>query len=223
MKSIVAAILGGVFFSGAVFAFRKFKLRHKLDENVAASAETLKAENAKFGSKIDQVIAALGPMLPLDEYLTQDKKVSDLSMQLKEAQERLGKLDRQVETMQVTVEAEEAAHNALKRGREDAVMLVAEVKANKERLTEEVKHLEDQLATSLAELQVLNSEVGLTAEQQEALDQVGQTLENARTQLRTLADIHTQATMRFTSLETQFMELEKEFTKLVEKELSGGL
>ena len=223
MGIVITSLIGGIVFSGAVFAFRMLLLRRQTDGASAAEMRDVETKCAEIGNKIDQAVKQLQKMASLDDYLHGESRISELREELAAERQKLEKLDKQVEKMQTSVEAEEAAHNALKKGKDEAVALAADVRTNKERLGTEVHKLEEDLETSLAELNALSSEVGLTVEQQQALDKIGQTLDQSRKQLRSLSDTYNQASTRFTNLEAQFVELEKEYTKLVEKELSGAI
>ena len=95
------------------------------------------------------------------------------------------------------------------------------VRARKEELKSEYVRLESELENSLSQLSALSSEVTLTSDQQIGIKKIHGALEKTREQLNLLNEIYTQAQSRFLNLEAQYGELEKEFTKLVEKELSG--
>jgi chromosome segregation ATPase len=221
MYILVTSIIAGLIFTASVIVSKIVITKKKEGAADAAQINVLEQRAVKLAEKIDEAIVRFGSMVPLDDYLSREKQIADLEQQHGEEQAKLATLDRQVEKLQATVEAEEAAHNALKKGKEEASILADEVRSNKEQLTAEIARLENALASSLSELEVLSSEVDLSRDQQIALDRISSGLENARTQLRTLGDVYTQASTRFTNLESQFVELEKEFTKLVEKELGG--
>jgi chromosome segregation ATPase len=221
MYILLTTIIAGLIFTASVIVSKIVITKKKEGAADASQINVMEMKTTKLAETIDNAIVRFGSMVPLDDFLTRQKQIADLEQQHSEEQAKLATLDKQVEKLQATVEAEEASHNALKKGKEEAAILADEVRSNKEQLTTEITRLENELASSLSELEVLSSEVDLSRDQQIALDRISSGLENARTQLRTLGDVYTQASTRFTNLESQFVELEKEFTKLVEKELGG--
>lgn len=219
MQTLIMIAGAAVFFSAAVFGLIQFYNARKKGAPVTGNLAALESEIASLGRRIEDALSYCDKMISLDEIMQKEQQITKLKADLQEEQEKLEKLDKQVENMQKAVEGEEAAHNSLKKGREEATTLAEELRSSQDQLRNEQKRLQTELEHSISELNVLNNEVELTAEQQAAFDQVYTTLQNAQDQVQMLSDVYAQAYSRFNNLESQYAELEREFTKLVEKEL----
>lgn len=217
-------IVGIVFllaFVAVFFVLKKMLTQKSAGGGLQASIQNIDSQISAANEAIEQGLAHVKEMVSLDIFQAKEKELAALNKQLNGERLKLEKLDRQVEKLQANVESEEASHNDRKRGKEEAASLADQVRENTQRLASEYSRLEQELNQSLSQLTALNTEVELTNEQKIALDSVCNGVRMSQDQLSTLADVHTQATQRFTNLESQYQELEKEFTKLVEKELSG--
>jgi chromosome segregation ATPase len=217
-------IVGMVFLLAFVAVFivlKKLLGQKSAGGGLQTSIRNLDSQISAANEGLEQGFAHIKEMVSLDVFQAKEKELAALNKQLNSERLKLEKLDRQVEKLQASVESEEASHNDRKRGKEEAASLADQVRENTQRLASEYSRLEQELNQSLSQLTALNTEVELTNEQKIALDSVYNGVRISRDQLSTLADVHTQAALRFTNLESQYQELEKEFTKLVEKELSG--
>jgi chromosome segregation ATPase len=223
MSTLITAIIAGVIFLGAAFVLQKYLAAKQRGAGISSNIGEVEEKISDTDAAIQNALAHVESMMPLAKLKEREEELEGLNQQLGVEREKLEKLDKQVEKLQKTIEEEESAHNELKKGREEASTLADDVRANKERLASEYQQLESELKQSLSNLEALNTEVDLTADQQIAVDKIQGALESARVQLSTLSEMHSQAATRFTNLEAQYVELEKEFTKLVEKELSGEM
>lgn len=220
MYILITSILTGILFSGGVYLLNRI-LSSGQGDSVATEVVEREQEAAELEKNLEAALNYGESMSPLSDSLAKEEEIQTLLEQLAGEREKLSALDKQVEGLQQTVEQEEAAHNELKKGKEEAVELAHSVAARKDELHAEFARLEGELEQSLAQLSALAGEVSLTAEQQTALNKINTALERGRAQLNTLNEIYTQAETRFLNLEIQYSELEREFTKLVEKELSA--
>jgi len=221
MSIIISTIVLGILFSGIVFGLIKFFQKKKEGTGSGGNMTAIEEEINSISEAVEQGLAYCGEMIPYNKLKSREGDLEHLNRQLGEERAKLEKLDKQVEGLQGTIEVEEASHNELKKGKEEAGELAEQLRMNKEKLESEFSRLEADLTRSLTEVSALSTEIEMTSDQKIACDKVQSGLENARLQLSTLADIYTQASTRFTNLENQYQELEGEFTKLVEKELGG--
>jgi len=220
MYILITTAVAGIIFTIGVFLLDRF-LSSKKGDSLGADVLVNEDEAGELGETLEKALSYTELMLPLDSALEKEAGIENLLEQLSAEREKLKALDKQVEDLQSSVEVEEATHNELKKGKEEAVSLAHSIAARKDELRAEFDRLESELEQSLSQLSALASEVTLTADQQIAMNKISSALERGRAQLNTLNEIYTQAETRFLNLETQYTELEKEFTKLVEKELSA--
>lgn len=212
-------ICGALTTGGLFFVLRGFATRTK--EGSSNDMDEQEQAVRKLDEEIQAALNYVSPMVPLADAVKREQDIAALRNEMAAESKKLGDLDGQLSKLQTAVEAAEASHNELKKGKEDSESLADEIRARKDDLASEAKRLEGDLVQSRAQLDVLSEEVTLNQQQKSALNSVTSALENASKQLISLNEIYTVASTRFTNLETQYRELEKEFTKLVEKELSG--
>lgn len=74
---------------------------------------------------------------------------------------------------------------------------------------------------SRSRVSALTADAAFSDEQREVLERLGDSLKGMAKHLDSLIENHVQSTERFLNLQTQYSELEKEYRKLVDKELSG--
>jgi chromosome segregation ATPase len=221
MYILITSIILGIIFTSVLFGLTRFFNKKKGGAGTGSQIKESQDKIQQLDQSIESGLTYSEQMIPLEKLKLREQEIAELANQLSREREKLEKLDKQVESLQDTVETEETAHNELKKGKEEAAELAEEIRQNKNRLESEYEQLESELNKSLTEINTLSGEVELTAEQQAACDRVHSTLQNSILQLKTLSEIYSQASTRFSNLENQYLELEAEFTKLVEKELGG--
>jgi chromosome segregation ATPase len=217
---LVAVLFGGLYVGALVMLSRYFE--RKTSASASETVDEVQSQITLIDGALEQALPYVEEMRPLSEAAEREKSIEELAAQLETENAKLAELDKKVESLQADVEVEEASHNELKKGKDDATLLAEELRAGKEALDAEAARLQADLEQSLQQLQNLSGEIEMTAEQQAALNKIGAALESARGQFASVTEIHSQAQTRFFNLEHQYLELEKEFTKLVERELSGG-
>jgi chromosome segregation ATPase len=217
---IVLILAGGLSTAAILFSVRVFS--QQSSKSFGKDRDILKAESAKFDGIIERAAEYTRTMISLDEVKTIEAKKTQVLQVVAEERSRVKRVEQDLEQLQVKVDKQEAKHNELKKGKEDAERLADDIKANKERLLSEAKKLQDELQQSKSQMETILSEVDLNEEQISALKDITTSIEKMGAQMKELADIHTQSSGRFVNLQKQFSELEKEFRKLVDKELSGG-
>lgn len=213
------AILACISCMGYVFFLKKRNIANPYAIQIPSIEKNISALKAKT----EEILSYCDNMTSLGQFHETQNLVNDLLMQLTNSRERFEELEAEVEKIKALVKNEEETHNSLKHGKEEAVALAEQTREAYQQLSLESKHLESQLNQSLSKLSVLSNEVALTKEQEEGLMKICTSLEEAKNHLNSLVEMHGQAMMRFNSLELQFEELEREFGKLVEKELETGV
>lgn len=222
---MIYPILSLLILSAAAFLGLNYNFKRLAAKSKAASSGEMAVEQ-KLIDQLDEALKAgvdyIQDMLPLSGALELEKEIADTREQVAAETKRLADLDAQLNRLQASVAEAETAHAELKRGKEDADKLAEEINNRKESLQLETKNLESELTNSQAQLQLLADEVSLTDEQKAALKTIEDSLTQGLNQLKNLVETYNVAATRFTNLELQYRELEKEYTKLVEKELAGS-
>jgi chromosome segregation ATPase len=204
----------------ALYAVLRY-LRAEASKAVGKEREVFDIESEKLNGIIDGAIAKLGEMRSLDELNALEEKKAAIHSEFEAEKEKVKKIESELASLQGKVDKQEARHNELKKGKEEADRVADEVRSNKERLIAEAARLEQELVQSNSQMTTLAGELNLDAGQEAAFAEIQATLSNIAAQLSDSHKIHDHTSSRFLSLQTQYSELEKEFRKLVDKELSG--
>lgn len=138
--------------------------------------------------------------------------VEDQKKTLKQVEETLDKA-------QKMVEEKETSQQELKTMKEEDEKKLNDLLSNYEEYAQEAVNLEQQLARSMKDLELLMSEIELTADQKSALEQLSESLTQAGGRLRDLITEYEAVKERLETLRQQHKDLEEEYTRLVEQQL----
>ncbi|MBN8550582.1 MAG: hypothetical protein J0M12_14800 [Deltaproteobacteria bacterium] len=131
---------------------------------------------------------------------------------LKEIESKLG-------TAQKLVEEKEGKQQDIKSAKMEDELKLQELLSNYENLSTEAIALEQRLAASLKNLDSMMDEIELTQDQKGVLQEMSNALTNAGARLRDLLTEYEQVHQRLEALRQQHVDLEDEYTKLVEQQL----
>ena len=174
-----------------------------------------------LNKNIEAALSYANNLVPLSNYTELVKKSEEFENNLATERSKLELLDAKLAEIQKKVTIEEQNHSSLKKGREDAIDLATSIREKKSQLEAEQKRLNEELTNSRNQLDVLSNEMNLTPEQEIGLNQIKAALKNSQEQLGSLSQTYKQSSTRFATLHGQYSDLEKEFTKLIEKDLGG--
>lgn len=220
MSSLIIALVGAAI--AALASFIAVARTKKANSGTATSElGAIDAQSATLAGEIEQAIAYISQMDPLAESRALMGQIAALNAELDQEREKLAALEKQLSGAQSKVDKEENEHSNLKRGKEECQRIADEMRSNTERLAMEQSRLDSELQQSSAQMTMLASETSLTAGQSQALKQINEALNDSSSHLKSVANLHNLSSERFLNLEVQYTELEKEYRKLVEKELSG--
>lgn len=192
--------------------------------SISGSGPELKSANLEistFDKTIADALSYASQLVPLSLYRDLINKKDAFEDNLQTEKNKLEELESKLSEIQSKVAKEELSHSNLKKGREEAIDLANDIKERKAQLEAEQKRLNDELLNSMNQLTVLSGEMNLTPEQEMGFNKIKTALKNSQEQLTSLTQTYKQASGRFATLHSQYSDLEKEFTKLVEKDLAG--
>lgn len=138
---------------------------------------------------------------------------------LKKEKETLATIESSLDTAQKSVEEKESAQQELKTSKEEEESVLEELLGNYTGIAEESTQLEHQLAESLKSLDNIMAELELTEDQRGLLDELSKALTSAGSNLRDLLMEYEAVKTRLENLRQQHLDLEEEYTKLVEQQL----
>jgi chromosome segregation ATPase len=220
MNALISLVVIGVFASMLTYlAFRL--LQAQASRSAGKERESVKAEVAKYDNAINLVIEKLNLMVSFDEISELDKRKAQIGEEVKVEQQKVEQLQTSLSKLQEKVDVQEAKHAELKKGREDSQRIADDIREKKEILAAEYDKLQGDLAQSQSQVSELSNGVEMDDGQKNALNDIQASLKSMLDHMNEVQEANKLATQRFMNLETQYTELEKEFRKLIDKELSG--
>ena len=217
---ILSSVIGGIFFILVLFLLDKF-LAKKYTGVATDGLKTIIPEIEQLDVSLVAAREHLATLEPISKLIEVKEREKSINEALEEQQVIFNKLESKLKDMQVKVEGAESAHNSLKKEKEESVNLAAELKDRNVKLDQDNNTLQSELSQSLGQLTLLSSEIKLTPDQEAGFKKLRASVTAANEQLKTLSGTYKRSSGRFTALFAQYSDLEKEFTKLVEKELGG--
>lgn len=217
---VSALVLAGILY-GSLLAVSKVIQKKS---STSGSGPELKAtclEIEALDKSLEEAFAYSSQLSPLSMYTELVQRKEAFEENLQNEKNKIEVLENKLKEIQAKVTKEETSHSNLKKGREEAIDLANDIKERKAQLEADQKRLNDELLNSMNQLNVLSGELNLTPEQEVGFNKIKNALKNSQDQLVSLSQTYKQASGRFSTLHGQYSDLEKEFTKLLEKDLAG--
>ena len=190
------------------------------------AAASFGAERNVMVKKIDEIDKEIQALLSAtDGYVAKGQfdtlagQLDSIKHEVERARTSLKEIEPKLDGAQKLVEEREAFQQEMKTSKEDDEVNLRKVLDNYSQLSTEAYALEQQLASSLKNLDKIMSEITLTDDQRAIFDELSRTLSNTGGQLRDLLIEYESLNERLKTLEEQLLDLEEEYTKLVEKQL----
>lgn len=197
--------------------------RKNKDTSTETSLNKINKQIKVSDELLEKALSHLETQVSLSELFTKQDELQDAKNRVVTLEEKQVKLEEQLKSMQADQAREEEAHNEIKKGKEGFLALASELRQKRDTLENERATLEREFEQSVVKLSSLSSEVTLTDEQQKALDEINQMLNDTKAQLKSHGDVYKQSEKRYDNLQKQYSDLEEEFAKLVDLELSGKI
>lgn len=146
-------------------------------------------------------------------------KIEGIGSELAKEKTQLTTIEAKLDEAQKKVEVKESQQQDVKTAKDEDQAVLEQLLSTFADLSSESTVLEQKLAQSLKNLDVILAESSLTADQKEGLQDLSNAMTEAGSRLRDLITQHSQINERLAMLKQQHTELEDEYTKLVEKQL----
>ncbi len=213
-------VFSGLLYAGLLLASKSIS---KKASSTGSSEEVKLAEISisKLDTNITNAIEYAKDLVPLSNLLDLVKTKDGFEDNLANERTKLELLEGKLNQIQEKVTSEEENHSNLKKGRAEAIDLANSIREKKGQLEKEQKKLVEDLGDSKNKLENLSTEVSLSPDQEIGLNLIKATIKSTHEQFTALSQTYKQSSTRFASLHSQYADLEGEFTKLVEKDLSG--
>ena len=185
-----------------------------------------KDEIAKIVQEIQQSQTALINKLDDTKDLASSKQIASVQSQLSIIEKniaaeraQLAKVEETLAKSQLSVEERENNHQNMKIAKIDEEDRIQQLLEKHESLSAESIQLERELAEALKNIDALLNEAEMSDSQKDMLRELQTTLESAGERLRELISEYASVNSRVEMLKQQHLDLEEEYTRLVELQL----
>lgn len=219
MLTLIITIVILIAASAVVLLLSKH-LSEKASKIKDADTATIKNEIYHCDQATKKALSKLNTMVSLNDKIEVEQVINDQEFAIETEQARLTKIQDKLNTLKAEVARQEEKIAQLKKGKDESFRMAEEVRSKSEALETERNRLEAELNNSKDQMIALKSELELTSTQASAIDEIYKSIDEASARLVELADSHQIASERFLNLQIQYEELEKEYSKLIAKELN---
>jgi len=215
---MVLALILGVFVSVLALGLTFF-LKTKLTGSVAKALSDGEQEIRNLHVDFEKIVSGTKDVISQAQ-LENVQKLNEQAQVAYEAQKNLLKqIEEKLSSAQKNIEEKEAHHQDVKTSKaEDEAKLQALLQKH-QALASEAISLEQQLATSLKDLDSLMSSVPMTESQKAAFVLLSESLTESGSRLRDLLTEYKTVHERLEGLQAQLLDLESEYTRLIEQQL----
>jgi len=212
---VISTVLSLLAVAASVVASKKFAGAAGKDQIDALREEAAQLESALSGS----MAGAEGRFSKTQ--LAQLIQQTEEFVQALDSQKQVIKdLESKLEQAQKEVESKEGEQQEMKSSKEEDEKRLVELTAAYETFSSQSVALEHQLAASLKNLDTMIVEVPMTPDQKAVFQELSNTMTSASSRLRDLFVDYQAVHERLEGLKSQHADLEEEYTKLVEQQLS---
>ncbi len=219
MNILLAVILG--ILSGAAALSVAFFIKRKANYGIGQERKELKITLAGIDQDLQSLTKESEKLISRKQLEGIRKRRLALSQEMDTARNLAVELEEKVRAAQRSIKERESAQSKLKAVKVGEENKIAEIITTYEALNGESIDLERKLAESMKQLDSLEGEAQLTEKQKEALAKLSEVLSSAGERMRELITEYDTINKRILELQQQYLDLEDEFKRLVEQQLSS--
>ena len=218
--NIVLAVIIGIL-SGAAALAVAFFIKRKANYGIGQERKELKITLAGIDQDLQSLTKESEKLISRKQLEGIRKRRLALSQEMDTARNLAVELEGKMRAAQKSIKEREAAQSRLKAVEVGEENKIAEIITTYEALNGESIDLERKLAESMKQLDSLEGEAQLTEKQKEALTKLSEVLSSAGERMRELITEYDTINKRILELQQQYLDLEDEFKRLVEQQLSS--
>jgi len=201
-------------------------LAYIVGKNTASGASNeemanLRERSRELESKLIELLSEKDRFASKAQIATLIRQTESFMATISEQRGLLTTISQRLEKARVNVEERELAQQEARAMREEDEAVIEQVSNNYTQFSTESVTLEHTLAESLKTLDVMTSELQMTADQQAVFAELSNALTSASSQLRDVIVDYQNAHERLENLRSQHKDLESAYSKLVEQQLGG--
>ena len=198
-----------------------FYFKRQISHSLGAEKDTLVEKITEVGKVLDYLSGFVDIYTSKAQLDTAETNLVTMQADLDKARDQLKQAETKLEVAQKNVDQKEAAQQELKSAKEDEQSKLDNLAAQYEQVSSESVELEKKLANSLKHLDAIMSELQMTQAQRDIMQALSNALTTAGSRLRDVIGEYQTINARLESLKQQHLDLESEYTKLVEQQLGG--
>lgn len=212
--AVVSLILAGIIVLGTQIFLRK-----RMASSVGSEQGALKARIAAANKEIEETLKYADSYISRGQYDTVVSQLESLKIDVDKERNSLQLIEKKLDGSQKTVEEKETFQQDIKTSKEEDELKLKELLENYESISSDSISLEQKLATSMRNLDQIMKELTLTDDQRAVLEDLQRVMTNSGSTLRDLLVEYETLNERLNMLSQQLVDLEDEYTKLVERQL----
>ncbi|NLF26232.1 MAG: hypothetical protein GX589_11330 [Deltaproteobacteria bacterium] len=205
--------------SVALIAVGFLFLRRSISSSASGSQEQYVTQINKLQGDLKELMKYVDSYVSHSQHKNLMQMLEQSKTDLTREKGALKEIETKLDTAQGTVEEKEALQQEIKSAKEEDEIKLQNLMESYEALSSECIALEQQLATSLKELDKMLEELTLTAAQRTFLEDLSKALTTAGGLFRDLITEYASVNERLEMLRQQHQDLEDEYTKLAEQQL----
>ena len=213
---IATAISAGLVFAG-LFVIKKIASSSG-GEQEKEMIDQIESLNQQIGDLLD----GTGDRFSKKQLDTVAVLLREASTVLETQKNSLKQIETKLDQVQKGIEEKEAYHQSLKASKAEDEEKVTDILARFEDISTESIALEQKLAQSLKNLDIMMNEVEISQDGRVIVEELQNVLVSASSQLRELFLEYDSIKNRIDALNHQLEDLEEEYTRLVEQQLGEG-
>ncbi len=217
---LIIPLIIGILSGSAILATALF-IKRKANYGIGQERKELKISLAGLDQDLQSLTKESEKLISRKQLEGIRKRRSTLLQEMDVARGLVLELEDKLRNSQKTIKEREDAQTKLKAVKVGEENRVAEIITTYEALNGESISLEKKLAESMKQLDSLMGEVQLTDKQKESLSKLSGVLSSAGERMRDLITEYDTISKKILELQQQYLDLEDEYKRLVEQQLSA--
>ncbi|MBX7137272.1 MAG: hypothetical protein K1X83_04740 [Oligoflexia bacterium] len=217
--TVIITFVIGLIVSAALILIAFVVIKKQLSSSVGAEREGIISQIGQTDEELAKALAGSKRFASKGQLNTLNGQLTALKADLEKEKEGLKALEPKLDQAQKNVEEKEGYQQELKTAKEEDELKLKEISEAYGDMSSQSVALEQQLASSLKNLDAIMNDLQLTADQRAVLQELSNSLSNSGSVLRDLLMEYDSINERIGNLQLQLKDLEEEYTKLVERQL----
>lgn len=217
------ALIFSLILIAPLFYGLKFLIKKVYTQTTSESSTKIPEINIQITKNdeiIYKVLSYTQGLLPLSDALKRKEQEQNLKNELIKSERIIFELEKNLSALKSEVDETQNEYNKVKKGKESGDAISENIKTRKNELKNENDSLQKSLQESLNGIESFSKSTRLNQNQEAGVKLILGNIQDANKQLETLINSYNQSSSRFLNLYEQYSDLEVEFTRLVEQELS---